>query len=83
MPGFARRLDNTYYFQVNRTITKLELDNNVIGDAGATALATALQVMPVMRGPRAHTTCSRDPDAHIPSCMWRGFAVELLAQRTY
>ena len=46
----------------------------MIGDAGATALASALQVTPVMRGPPVHTTCSRGPDAHIPSCMWHGFA---------
>ena len=47
----------------------------MIGDAGATALASALQVTPVMRGPPVHTTWSRGPDAHIPSCMWHDFAV--------
>ena len=56
VPGFARRLDDTSYHKVNRTITVLGLYKNVMGDAGATALASALQVTPVMRGPRVHTT---------------------------
>ena len=77
--GFARRLDDTEYQKANSTIIDLNLAGNKIGHAGATALASALQVTPVMRGPRVHTTCSRGPDAHIPSCMWHGFAV---AQQT-
>ena len=28
-----------------------------------------------MRGPPVHTTWSRGPDAHTPSCKWHGFAV--------
>ena len=36
------------YHQANRTITKLDLSNNQIGDAGATALAQALQAMLVL-----------------------------------
>ena len=79
MPGFARKLDDRKYHKANRTIIELDLGFNVIGDAGATALATALQVTLVMRGPRVHTTCSRGPDAHIPSCMVHGFA---FAQQT-
>ena len=79
VPEFARWLDEMQYHNVNRTITTLNLNNNLIGDAGATALASALQVTPLMRGPPVHTTCSRGPDAHIPSCMWHGFAV---AQQT-
>ena len=78
MPGFARQLDDAYFLKANRTIIELDMDCNKIGDAGATALASALQVTPVMRGPRVHSTCSRGLDVHIPSCMWHGFA---LAQR--
>ena len=36
------------YHQANRTITHLKLDGNQIGDAGATALAQALQAMLVV-----------------------------------
>ena len=75
MTGFARQLDDAYDHKANRTIIELDMVGNKIGDAGATALASALQVTPVMRGPRVHTTCSRGPDAHIPSCMWHGLAV--------
>ena len=48
MPEFARRLDEMQYHKDNRTITELNLNQNVIGDAVATALASALQVTPVL-----------------------------------
>ena len=48
VPGFARQLDDRKYHKANRTIIKLDMGRNKIGDAGATALASALQVTLVM-----------------------------------